>query len=161
MSEEKLKVVYHEIAELINDTIPEKWSEVYLYGEIAEGSQTAYFYYYPEGNGQPVYSNNIPDLFHISEEDYKKLWHQLLDSIQKLWKVFKDDGQEPWTNLTIHLNHSGKFKVHFNYDDLSNANPLEQKTIWAYKHLGILPKSKSGKKFLEKYLQTTEENNQE
>jgi hypothetical protein len=54
---------------------------------------------------------------------------------------------EPWTNLTVHLNHSGKFKVHFNYDDLSNVNPLEQKTIWAYKYLEILPKSKSGKNF--------------
>ncbi|MGX9707791.1 antitoxin YezG family protein [Laceyella tengchongensis] len=160
MSEEKLKVVYHEIAELINDTIPENWSEVYLYGEIVEGAQTAYFYYYPEGNDQPVYSNNIPDLFDIPEEDYKEMWHQLLDSLLRLWKVFKDDNKEPWTNLTMYLNHSGKFKVHFNYDDLSNVNSHERKTIWAYKHLGILPKSKSGKKFLEKYLQTTKVNNE-
>jgi hypothetical protein len=52
-----------------------------IYCESTEGAQTAYFYYYPEGNDQPVYSNNIPDLFHIPEEDYKEFWHEVVESV--------------------------------------------------------------------------------
>lgn len=41
----------------------------------------------------------------------------------------------------------GKFSINFNYDNLSNVDPHERKTIWKYENLGILPKSNSGKKF--------------
>ncbi|GAB6255106.1 hypothetical protein PSKAS_06280 [Peribacillus sp. N1] len=54
------------------------------------------------------------------------------------------------------LDKIGKFKIDFNYDDLSNIDPLERKTIWKYRNLGIMPKSNSGKKYLEKYLSRLE-----
>lgn len=43
MNEEKLGKYYQRIAEVIVETIPDKWSKVYLYGEVVVGSQTAYF----------------------------------------------------------------------------------------------------------------------
>ncbi|WP_027409958.1 antitoxin YezG family protein [Anoxybacteroides tepidamans] len=154
MNEEKLGILYHEIAEVIVDTIPEEWSKVYLYGEIIEGSQTTYFYYYPEGGDRPIYSHDVPKLFTISECKYSEKWHQLVDLIMKLWTEFKDNDQEAWTNFTLTLESTGKFKIDFNYDDLSDADPHERKTIWKYKYLGIIPKSNLGKKHLEKYLET-------
>ena len=48
MNDEKLSKLYNEIAEVVIDTIPEKWFKVYLYGEVGEGAQESYFYYYPE-----------------------------------------------------------------------------------------------------------------
>lgn len=39
----KLSKLYNEIAEVVIDTIPEKWFKVYLYGEVGEGAQEAYF----------------------------------------------------------------------------------------------------------------------
>ncbi|MFM9276542.1 antitoxin YezG family protein [Paenibacillus jiagnxiensis] len=156
MNDEKLGIIYHEMAEVVVDTIPEKWSTVYLYGEIVEGSQTAYFYYYPEGNDKPVYSHDIPEIFTISEREYSEKWHQLIDITQELWTEFKDNDQEPWTNFTLTLDSTGKFKIDYNYDDLSNANSHERKTIWKYKYLSVMPQSNSGKKHLEKYLKTVE-----
>ncbi len=34
MNDEKLSKLYNEIAEVVIDTIPEKWFKVYLYGEV-------------------------------------------------------------------------------------------------------------------------------
>ncbi|WP_442962111.1 immunity protein YezG family protein [Pseudogracilibacillus sp. SE30717A] len=42
--------------------------------------------------------------------------------------------------------------MNFNYDNLSNSDPPERKTIWKSKNLDILPKSNSGTKLLEDYL---------
>ena len=43
MNDEKLSKLYNEIAEVVIDTIPEKWFKVYLYGEVGEGAQESYF----------------------------------------------------------------------------------------------------------------------
>lgn len=73
-----------------------------------------------------------------------------------LWTAFKYNDQEPWTNLTMVWEKVGKFNIDFNYDDLSNIDPHERKTKWKYENLGVMPKSNSGKKHLEKYLSSLE-----
>ncbi|MFB6468873.1 antitoxin YezG family protein [Cytobacillus sp. Hz8] len=156
MNEEQLDRLYQQIAEVVVETIPEEWSKVYLYGEVVEGSQTAYFYYYPEGSDKPIYSHDITELFTVSELEYTEKWHRLVDFIQDLWRTFKDNSQESWINFTMVFDKIGKFHIDFNYDDLSKIDSHERKTIWKYEHLGIIPKSNSGKKHLEKYLSRLE-----
>jgi len=159
MIEKQLSALYQQIAEVIDDTIPEEWTKVFLYGEIVEGSQTAYFYYYPLESDGPVYSHDITEIFNVSESEYAERWSQLLDVLQKLLLVFKNNNQQPWTNLTLTLESSGKFNIDFNYDDLSIEDSHERKTIWKYKHLGIIPKSNSGKKHLEKFMESINNDN--
>ncbi|WP_322786396.1 immunity protein YezG family protein [Fictibacillus gelatini] len=57
MNEAKNDGIYNEIANLVVKTIPEEWNEVFLYGDVVDGTQIAYFYYYPEGKKTPVYSH--------------------------------------------------------------------------------------------------------
>lgn len=90
MNEAQLDRLYQQIAKVIVDTIPEDWSKVYLYGEVGEGSQTAYYYYYPIDSDKPVYSHEITELFTVSEQKYTEKWHQLVDFIQEIWRVFKE-----------------------------------------------------------------------
>lgn len=90
----------------------------------------------------------------MSEVEYSENWNMLVNHIQSLWNEFKDNDQEPWSNLTLFLNNEGKFKINYNYDDLSNADSHEIKTIWKYRHLGLLPKSNSGRKYLQRYLES-------
>jgi uncharacterized protein (TIGR01741 family) len=158
MDEGKLDQLYQQIAEVVVDIIPEEWFKVYLYDEAVEGSQTAFFYYFPEGSDKPIYSHEITELFAISEYEYLEKWHRLVDSIQELWDVFKSSSQETWTNFTMIFDNTGTFKFDYNYDDLSNMNPHERKTIWKYNILGIIPKSNSGKSYLKKYLSSQEQN---
>lgn len=157
MKDEKLSKLYSEIAEIVIDTIPDKWFKIYLYGEAGEGVQESYFYYDPEEDATPIYSHNIVELFNVSEEEYFKKWHCLLDCIKTMKKEFIDNNQEAWTNFTMIFDNTGKFKIDFNYDDLSNENSHERMIIWEYEHLHIMPKSNSGKKYLEKYLKTLED----
>lgn len=156
MNDERLGKLYHAIAETVLYSIPGDWYKVYVYGEVVEGSQSAYFYYYYEGSEQPVYCHDIPEQYGVSEMLYTKQWNQLLDLMQELQSVFKENEQEPWTNLTFIFDQSGKFHIDFHYDDLSKTDSHERKTIWKYKHLGIVPKSNSGKRYLEKYFETVE-----
>jgi len=64
--------------------------------------------------------------------------------------------QEPWTNITFILESNGKFKIDYDYTDLSEASPREQHIIWKYKYLGIMPKNEYGKKVIEEYIRNTE-----
>ena len=92
--EERLNEIYGKIADTLNDTIPEEWDKIYMYGEIGEGVREAFFYYYPSESNEPVYSHKIPEIFDISEDEYDKLWYQLLDNLTELWNEFKNNGQE-------------------------------------------------------------------
>ncbi|MED4051225.1 antitoxin YezG family protein [Priestia megaterium] len=158
MNEEKVNKLYQDIANIVIETIPEACSKVYLYGEVVDGAQTAYFYYYPNNSDEIIYSHDIPEIFALNEEDYVKQWNKLLDCIQELWKVFtQDENQKPWTSVTLIFNHKETFTIQFNYDDLSAADSHARKTIWKYEYLGILPKSKLGEKHLKRYLEAVKD----
>ena len=153
MDEQELDPLFKRIAEVLADIIPEEWLNVYLYGEVVEGAQTAYFYYQSASKGEYVYSRRIPELTGISESEYSQ--------DLKIFKLIplKNFGQEQniakkeiGTNFTMVFAKTGRFHIDFNYDDLSEVDPHERKTIWNYSQLGIMPKSNSGKEYLDKYL---------
>ncbi len=157
MDENKLNSIYQNIAHTVVETIPEEWSKVYVYGEINEDVRTAFFFYYSVNNNIPIHSHNIPQLFDIKEEDYDELWYKLLDDLEELWYEFKNNNQEPWTNLTFIFNSEGELKIDYDYEDLSEADDYEREIIWKYKYLGLLPEDKDDRDFLENYLQSFEE----
>lgn len=158
MDNMKLGSIYNKIAQTVIETIPEEWSEVFIYGEITEDVRTAFFYYYPVNSRSPVHSHNIPDLFGIEKEDYKLLWRLLLDDLSKLWYEIKNNGQEPWTNLTMIFDSEGKFKIDYDYEDLSDADDYERRIIWKHKYLNLLPEDEDDRKFLEEYLNSKKKN---
>jgi len=159
MNTQNLEEIYTKIAEQIDYMILEEWSKVYAYSEVVEDVAKAYFYYYPvNGENQPVYSQNIPELFDIDENEFDMDLLKLVDCFRELWQEFKNDGQEPWTNLTLILESDGKFKFEYDYTDLSEASPRKQHIIWKYKYLNITPTDKYGKKVVEKYIKSITEN---
>lgn len=157
MDEAKLERIYHQIAQTIVEMIPEEWEKVYLYGEVLEGVQSTYFYYYPYESDQPIYSLDIPELFDVEEEEYDQLKGQLYDLLRDLWNESKRDGNEVWTNLTLILDSSGKFKLEYGYEDLSETDHFVRSMIWRYNKLGILPKGDYATKILKEHLQDKNE----
>lgn len=151
MFEKKLNEIYGKIAEVLNDTIPEDWNKIYMYGEILDDVQKSHFYYYPADGSEPVYSHDIPEIFDIDEDDYDEQLDELLDTLTELRLEFKNNGQELWTNLTFILESDGKFNIEYDYTDLSETSPREQFIIWKYKYLGIMPKDEIDKKIIEDY----------
>lgn len=150
--EERLNEIYGKIANTLNETILEEWDKVYMYGEVSEDVRETFFYYFTPNKGEPVYSHFIPDIFKIDEMEYYKSLEQLLDSLKELWLEFKNNEQEAWTNLTFIIESSGKFKIDYDYTDLSDIDPNEWQILWEYKHLGIMPEYEDDKKIVEDFI---------
>jgi uncharacterized protein (TIGR01741 family) len=150
--EESLNQIYNKIANTLNETIPEQWDKVLLYGEINEDMQTAFFNYYPQGSNESVYGHDITELFEITEDKFNNQWDKIVANFEELWNEFKNNGQEVWTNLTFILENTGKFKIDYDYTDLLEASPSEGHLIWDYKYLGIMPIDEDDKLIVEEYI---------
>jgi uncharacterized protein (TIGR01741 family) len=149
--------LYQQIGKTIVEMIPEEWEKVYLYAEVSEGFSYVYFYYYPVNHSSPVYFLDIPEKFHISDTEFDEIKHQLFEEFVKLWDTFREHNQEPWTNLTLFLDSSGKLKIHFDYEDLSHASPRKRRIFWRYQYLGIVPENQRDRSFIDEYLKQKKE----
>lgn len=134
MNEDRLSSIYHRIVENVVETIPEAWTKAYLYGEITEIVQKSYFFYYPLQHNEPVFSHDIPERFGVPEEAYDQLWFQQLAILKELWEEFRNHG-DPWTNLTMYIDHTGKFNIDYDYEDVSKMSDEERMLIWMHKYL--------------------------
>lgn len=154
METEHMELIYHKIANQIMRIIPVEWSKTFLNAEVLTDSTRVYFYFCPQNKDELVYSNDIPIVYNVSEEIYDKLLFEMFDFFRELQNEFKKNGQDLWTNITMALERTGKFKIDFNYDDISTSIllPSQRRVVWAYKTLGIYPVSDYSKKFLDEYI---------
>ncbi|MFJ5965886.1 antitoxin YezG family protein [Bacillus sp. NPDC093026] len=161
MELEKLDSLYGEIAQTVNEMIPKEWDEVCLYAEILDDSAEINFYYRLKGETEFLYSHNIPEDHHVSKSIYNDLLIKLHDLFEELQQAYELINPEKWTNLTLKLDANGKFSLDLNYEDVLNQgiNGSQRRAIWAYENLGILPKRKSVKEFLDQYIKNKEKGN--
>ncbi|WP_031408841.1 immunity protein YezG family protein [Geobacillus vulcani] len=129
----KMEYIYQQIADILVNMIPEAWRKILLYAEFREGYKKIFFYYYPEKEGEPVYSLDITDLFDVDENEFDRLENELYSCFSRLREEFKE--QEPWTNLTYILDNTGRMKIHYGYDDLSEMSPVEKQEKWENEYL--------------------------
>jgi uncharacterized protein (TIGR01741 family) len=150
--------IYGRIANILNEMIPEDWDRVYLYAQVSEGVQSFYFHYYPQGQNSTVYSPDIVDIFDIDEDSMDTLVLELCNCCKELLEEFKRNKQDLWTNFTLILESIGKFKIDYDYTDLSQIDDYERQIIWEYQNLGIKPPSerKRDVKILQNYLQNSQ-----
>jgi len=156
---ERMAELYQQIAEMVNDIIPEEWSKVYVYAEVQEDVSKVDFHYYPEGKENPVYVLEISDLFEIDEDYLDNLRNKLSDCFEELWNEFVRNNEDVWTNSTFILDRTGEFKIDYVYEDLSKVDDFERQVIWRFKYLGIEPpkEKKRARQIYERYLETLTE----
>lgn len=148
--------IYSQIADKLDEIIPEEWTKIYAYAEIIEDAKEAYFFYCPKDKKEFVYSHFIPQMTNMSQHDYFKFLEQLLDCFKELQDEFRKSGQDVWTNLTFIIESTGKFKIDYDYTDLSEASDYKRQIIWNYKYLGLEPEDEDDKEILKEYLNTKE-----
>ncbi|VBB09908.1 Hypothetical protein LUCI_5206 [Lucifera butyrica] len=136
METKGMEQLYPTIASALVDIIPEDWDKVLLYAEFGDGYRQVLFYYYPKGSNNPIYSLDITDKFNINQKQYDERETRLYNCFSKLREEFKRQGQEPWTNLTFILDSTGKMKIDYNYDKVSQVCPVEKQGKWEAKYLG-------------------------
>ncbi|ATO10086.1 MULTISPECIES: LXG family T7SS effector immunity protein YezG [Bacillus amyloliquefaciens group] len=160
METEKMGELYQQIAEGINEIIPSEWEKVILYAEILDDSSEVFFYFNPPQSEEDfIYSHNIPEHFQVSEDLYDDLLIKLQEAFEELRKEYKENNLHIWTNLTLNLDRTGQFSIDYNYEDVigSELNGAQRKAVWVYKNLGLMPKKKTLRAFLEDFIKTSEE----
>ncbi|PGB95511.1 antitoxin YezG family protein [Bacillus toyonensis] len=151
--EKEMNRLYREIAETVNEMIPEDWNKFYFYAQISENGGGTYFFYNTLENKQYKYSVEIPFKYQIDEDEFERKEDILYKLSKELRNVFKDNQQELWYSFTIYLESSGKFKLHYNYTNWFDTEYSfsDQMIIWKNKYLGEVPNDVEYKALIDKY----------
>ncbi|MEG7377819.1 antitoxin YezG family protein [Bacillus subtilis] len=149
-----LNNLYKEIAETVNEMIPEQWEKFWFYAQVSETGGGTYFYYNtPDEPKSYKYSLEVPFIFTIDEDDFTEKKRKLFDLSEKLRDVFKENDQELWYSFTLSLERTGKLNISFDYTDWFSTDYSfsDQQIIWKHKYLGEEPSDTSLKGIIEKY----------
>lgn len=125
-----MEAIYQKVANVLIDMIPEDWKKTLLYAEVREGFSQVYFYYYPTNQEKPVYSLDIPDFYNVDKRLYKELKQELYECFEELRNEFKVQDQEQWTNLTFILDNTGRMRINYGYEDISELSTVVKQDKW-------------------------------
>lgn len=156
METKKMGDIYGEIANKLNEIIPDKWTKIYLYGEVLDDSREVYFYFDSMTSNDIVYGHDIPRTYNVDKKIYRQLLRELTKFVVDLYVEYKENNDIIWTNLTFLLDSSGKFNIKFNYDDILKSSFLsgERQVIWEYEVLDIQPTNENHKEIIDRYLKS-------
>ncbi|MDQ0221349.1 DUF600 family protein [Peribacillus cavernae] len=135
METKDMEQIYQQIADILVNIIPEEWKKVYLYAEIRECYKKVFFYYYPDSREESVYSLDITDEFIVDENKFDELENKLYRCFSDLLEEFNTQEQKLWTNLTFILDNTGKMKINYGYEDISQLSPVEKQERWEAEYL--------------------------
>ncbi|MCM2603435.1 antitoxin YezG family protein [Rossellomorea marisflavi] len=151
--EKEMDKLYREIAETVNEMIPEEWEKFYYYAQISETGGGTYFFYNTLENKHYKYSVEIPFNCQVDEDEFERKEDVLYQLCKELRTVFLDNEQEPWYSLTMSLESSGKFKLHYDYTNWFDTDYgfSDQMMIWKNKYLGEVPSDGEYQALIDKY----------
>ncbi|OFD77375.1 hypothetical protein BWGOE8_32430 [Bacillus mycoides] len=93
--EKELNRLYREVAETVNEMIPEEWEKFYFYAQISEtGGGTYFFYNNLRSKEKYKYSVGIPFKYEVDEEEFERKEDSLYKLSKELRNVFKDNQQK-------------------------------------------------------------------
>lgn len=124
--------IYGIIANEILKITSSNWKEIIFYGEFGEGSYE-FEYYVNLGDNKFVKCFNLKD---VSMMDILNLFKNINNIISEERKKISKD--KLWTNCTLKFNKEGRFKMDFDYTDLSQ-NSYVYHEVWKYKYLDEMP----------------------
>lgn len=117
--------VYQGIYEELADFLPSKWEKLVVYLEYGQASYSFSFYVKMEGQYVKCY-----DLPRASEDALAGAFKKL----DKLMVKERKKENEPWSNMTMVVEKSGKMHTDFDYTDLSEGT-YQFKKNWKKKYL--------------------------
>ena len=112
MSEKKM---LQGIASILEETLPEDWSKVVFYAEYAEGAFS--IEYYVAGVSRASLMKNFMAINKFIEPERAAL-----------------KPEKRWGSMTLILHSNGKFKVDYDYSDMTE-NAYARKKAWKKKYL--------------------------
>ena len=124
--------LYQEIADVLVEIVPERWSKVYVNAQVNGMNSKAFLYYYPVKEEQVVSGDDIPVKF----KAYKMLYPQLLEELEitfsQLWFAVKEEDGEAFTNVTYLLTSDGEIDVIYSEEAVNEETFRQQ---WMEKYI--------------------------
>ena len=156
--ENNLAMLYNELGTKVVSMIPGKWEKIYYLGEVENGksSWSSVFYFTENDTEDYIVSHDIPEKYKVSEDIYEQLIDEANEILLKIYDCFIENDQEPWEQLSMLIDNTGKFNINYSYGAISNNDkgPMEREMIWAYETFGKLPKEGTYmRKLLDKYIE--------
>lgn len=115
--------LYQEIADVLVEIVPERWSKIYMNAQVNGMDSKAFIYYYPAKSEEAVFGENIP----VNFKAYKELYPQLLEELEitcsQLWFAVKEDEGDAFTNVIYMLNNDGEIDVTY------SEQPIDAETF--------------------------------
>ena len=66
------------LTQQINDTIPDEWKEFYFHADINDDfSGGVYFFFNTKESTDYIYSEDIPEIYNVNEDEYYERWDKL------------------------------------------------------------------------------------
>jgi len=108
MNDQFFQLIYNELAQYL----VLGWEKLIVYLEYGEGYYSISFYEKVNGRYYKCY-----DLSDVSEDDLD----QSFERIDKAVSIDRGKEKDPWSNMTMIVDNTGKMHVDFDYTDLSNG----------------------------------------
>lgn len=124
--------IYQNMAERLEEVLPDDWENVILYGEYGTASYSMDCYI-DCGDGK---FTQCFEMESVSEDKVLEAFSDINAMIRK--ERDAQDEKDRWSNFTMQINKDGEFKVDYDYTDLSESAYVHE-AVWKYRYLGKIP----------------------
>ncbi|MBM7837049.1 uncharacterized protein (TIGR01741 family) [Alkalihalobacillus xiaoxiensis] len=159
--EMELNKLYEELAQRLNEIIPNEWNEIFFNGEVTSQEGAVYFFFKTKlHKDEPVFSHYIPKIYHVDKKQYYRELQEIIVVTKKLRQIFIDNDQEPWFSVTFLLKEDGRLNVHFDYINwaVSDYGPSSRIKYFEYKYVKRKTDSKDNIELMESMKEYEAEN---
>ncbi len=136
---DELNAIYEEIKKLIIDNSDFDWEQVVMHsvqGEVHSGFDVDY-----KINGEYAQLPMLERNGVVSFDKKMAINLGLFNSVAKLYKLGKSGAIDKWSDILFCLKKSGEYKViyYFNEEDITLMRDEQDRAVYRYKYLGIMP----------------------
>ena len=127
------------LTQQINDTIPDEWKEFYFHADINDDfSGGVYFFFNTKESTDYIYSEDIPEIYNVNEDEYYERWDKLYKLSKSLKQLFIEYEQVLWQAITIIVDEKRTLKMDYDYTEWlgSSFGHNEMIDYFEYKYLG-------------------------
>lgn len=118
--------LYQEIADVLVEIVPERWSKVYVNAQVYGMDSKVFLYYYPAKEEQAVSGDDIPAKFKAYKTLYPQLVEELEITFSQLWFAVKEEDGEAFTHVTYMLTSDGEIDVMYSEDTVNEETFRQQ-----------------------------------
>ena len=150
---EKQNELIRAIAQQVSDTITDECKEFYFHADINDDfSGGVYFFFNTIESTDYIYSEDIPEIYNVNEDEYYERWDKLYKLSKSLKQLFIEYEQVLWQAITIIVDEKMSLKMDYDYTEWlgSSFSHNEMIDYFEYKYLGKVPEDKEEEELFKK-----------